>query len=98
MNDRTSYLPSLFSFLAGTLAGAGVALLVAPQAGKVTRAMLRRKLDDTAGAALQMKEGVVRRGEAIRDEASHRITDAASALAGHGPRSAASQGEGRTST
>jgi gas vesicle protein len=86
MNDRSSYLPSLFSFLAGTLAGAGVALLMAPQAGKDTRAMLRRKINDTADSARTLKDGVIRRGEEIRDEATHRVTDAASALAGHGPR------------
>jgi len=86
MNDRNSYVPSLFSFLAGTLAGAGVALLLAPQTGKATRAMLRQQLRDTADSARTLKDGVVRRGEELRGEATHRVTDAASALAGHGPR------------
>ncbi len=86
MNDRTLYLTSLFAFLGGAFAGAGVALLVAPQAGKVTRAMMRRQLEDTADSARQLKDGMVRRGEELRAEAAHRVTDAASALAGRGPR------------
>ena len=86
MNDRTSYFTSPLYFLAGALAGASVALLVAPQAGKLTRALLRGKLRDTAESARQLKDRVVRRGEEIREEAAHRVSDAASALAGHGPR------------
>jgi gas vesicle protein len=86
MNDRTLYLSSLFAFLGGALAGAGVALLVAPHAGKVTRTMMRRQLEDTADSARHLKDGIVRRGEELREEAAHRVTDAASALAGRGPR------------
>jgi gas vesicle protein len=86
MNDRTSYLTSAFFFLAGALAGGGVALLVAPQAGKVTRAMMRRQLNDAADSARELKDRAVRRGEELGEEAAHRVTDAASALAGRGPR------------
>jgi gas vesicle protein len=86
MNERTSYLTSGFYFLAGALAGAGAALLLAPQAGELTRAMMGRKLRDTADSARQLKDRVVRRGEEIRDEAARRATDVAAALAGRGPR------------
>jgi gas vesicle protein len=86
MNDRTSYLASALYFLAGAVTGAGVALLVAPQAGELTRAMMGRKLRDTAESARQLKDRVVRRGEEIREEATHRATDVAAALAGRGPR------------
>ena len=43
-----TYSALTFSFLAGGLAGATVALLLAPQSGKLTRQIMRRKLDDTA--------------------------------------------------
>jgi gas vesicle protein len=45
MNDRTRAAPSLFSwtfsFLAGGVTGAGVALLLAPRSGRATREMMR---------------------------------------------------------
>jgi gas vesicle protein len=51
----TSYSALTFSFLAGGLAGATVALLLAPQSGKVTRQIMRRKLNDTADSARDLK-------------------------------------------
>jgi len=86
MNERTTYSNSLFYFLAGGLAGAGVALLVAPQTGKLTRSMMQRRLRETADSARHLKDRVVSRGEEIGEEAAHRVTDAASALAGRGSR------------
>jgi gas vesicle protein len=86
MNDRTSHFTSMLYFLAGAVAGGGVALLVAPQAGKLTREIMRRKLRDTTDSARDLKDRVVRRSEEIRDEAGHRATDVASALAGRTPR------------
>jgi gas vesicle protein len=91
MNDRTAYLTSAFYFLAGALAGGGVALLVAPQAGKTTRAMMRRQLTDAADSARQLKERVIHRGGELGEEAAHRVTDAASALSGRGVRKADGQ-------
>ncbi len=88
MNDRTSYLTSAFYVLAGAVAGAGVALLLAPHAGKVTREMMRRNLRHSADYAGRVKDRVVRRGEEIGEEAAHRVTSAASALAGRGQRKA----------
>ncbi len=84
MNDRTTYSTWMFCFLAGGLAGAGVALLLAPQSGKATRESMRRELRETADSARGLKNRVVRRGEEIRDEAVRRVGAAASALAGNG--------------
>jgi len=86
MDDHTrNYAPYsalTFSFLAGGLAGATVALLLAPQSGKVTREILRRKLDDAADSARDLKDRAVRRGQDVREEATFRVEGAASALAG----------------
>lgn len=83
MNDRTTY-STWFAFLAGGFAGAGIALLLAPQSGKATRETMRLKLRETDESARELKERVVRRGEEIRDEAARRVSAAASALAGNG--------------
>jgi len=84
MNDRSAYSTWMLCFLAGGLAGASVALLLAPQSGKATREALRRKQRESADSARGLKDRVVRRGEAIRDEAARRVGAAASALAGNG--------------
>jgi gas vesicle protein len=94
MNDRMSYFTSAFYFVIGAVTGASVALLVAPQAGEVTRDMMRRKLHDSADSARHLTDRAVRRGTEVGEEAAHRITDAASALAGRGPRQAHPQEEG----
>jgi gas vesicle protein len=44
MDDRTAYFNWMLCFLAGGIAGAGVALLLAPQSGRSTREMMGRKL------------------------------------------------------
>jgi gas vesicle protein len=84
MRHRTSYINPVLCFLAGGLAGAGVALLLAPQSGKTTREAVRRTLRETDGSARGFKDRVLRRGEEIRDEATRRVGAAASALAGNG--------------
>ena len=88
MNDSThdcsSYFTAMFCFLAGGVAGASMALLLAPRSGKATRDLLQRKVSDTAASARDVKDELIRRGEKIRDEAIHRVDDAASALAGDG--------------
>ncbi len=50
-----SYSALTVSFLAGGIAGATAALLLAPQSGKDTRAMMGRKLNDTADSARELK-------------------------------------------
>jgi YtxH-like protein len=84
MNDRTAYSAWMLCFLAGGLAGASVAVLLAPQSGKATRDGVRRRLRETADSARGLKERIVRQGEAVRDEAGRRVGAAASALAGNG--------------
>jgi gas vesicle protein len=93
MSERKSYLTSIGFFvaggiagaLAGGVAGATAALLWAPQSGSAARDATARKLDAVAGAAResarQMKERTLRKGEAMLEEASQRVIDAAAALA-----------------
>lgn len=80
--NRTPYSALTFSFLAGGLAGATVALLLAPQSGKATREIMRRKLDDAADSARELKDRAIRRGQQVREDATFRVEGAASALAG----------------
>ena len=84
MNDRDPYFSLLLCFLAGGLAGASVALLVAPRSGEATREAMQRKLRETADSAIELKDRVVRRGEQVGNETVRRVGAAASALAGNG--------------
>ena len=77
-----SYSALTFSFLAGGIAGATVALLLAPQSGQVTRQIMGRKLNDAADSARDLKERAIHRGRELREEATCRVEGAASALAG----------------
>ncbi len=90
MNDRTTYSTWMLCFLAGGLAGASAALLLAPQSGKASRDSMRRTLRDTAESARGLKDRMVRRAEEGRDEAGRRVGAAASALAGNGGEKSAS--------
>jgi len=83
MNEHTTSTWML-GFLAGALAGASVALLLAPQSGKATREAMQGKLRETANSARGLKDRAVRRGEEVRDEATRRVGAAVSALAGNG--------------
>jgi gas vesicle protein len=82
MNDRVPNATSILYFLAGGIAGAAAALLLAPQSGRDTRQAMARKAVDTADSARGMKDRVVQKGEEIWEEAAHRVSGAASALAG----------------
>ena len=84
MTDRIAYITPVLCFLAGGLAGASVALLMAPQSGEATREAVRRKLRETDASARELKEKIVRRGEEVRVEAARRVSAAASVLAGNG--------------
>jgi gas vesicle protein len=75
------YSALTLSILAGGIAGATVALLLAPQSGKVVREILGRKLNEAADSARELKGRAIRRGQGIREEATHRVEGAASALA-----------------
>jgi len=96
MNDCT-YSTRMLCFLAGGLAGITATLLLAPQSGKATREAMRRTLRETADSARGLADSarglthqIIRRGEEVRDEAAHRVTSAASALAGNGAKDSAS--------
>jgi gas vesicle protein len=54
-----SYSALTLSFLAGGIAGATAALLLAPQSGKVTREIMGRTLDDAADSARELRGRVV---------------------------------------
>ena len=82
----TSYSTMTIAFLAGGLAGAAAALLLAPQSGAVTRAIMGRKLNEASGSARDLRDRAIRRGREIREEAAHRVEGAASALAGKADR------------
>jgi gas vesicle protein len=84
MSDHTPYSTWMLCFLVGGLAGASVAVLMAPQSGKATREGVRRRLRETADSARGLKDRIVRQGEEVRGEAARRMRAAASALAGNG--------------
>lgn len=71
MNKRTEYWTWLSCFLAGGIAGAGAALLLATESGRDTRGRVGRKLRRAARAARRLK---------------HRVVEADSVLAGNGGR------------
>lgn len=56
MNERPSYLTWMVCFLAGSVAGAGAALLMAPQAGKVGRNRMSHKLRHPAGILRALRD------------------------------------------
>jgi gas vesicle protein len=74
----------LLCFVAGSVAGASAALLLAPQSGRATRQMVRRKVRDTAGSTRWLKDQVIERDRQVRDEATQRVDDAVCALTGNG--------------
>jgi gas vesicle protein len=84
MNERASHLSSVFYLLLGGVAGAGVALLLAPQSGREVRDRMGRRLRLSAGSVRALKDRVARKGQEIRAEATRRVDEAASALAGNG--------------
>jgi gas vesicle protein len=54
-SHSATYSALTLSFLAGGIAGATVALLLAPQSGKVTRELMGRKLNDAADSARMLR-------------------------------------------
>ena len=89
MNDHSpdcashgaSYSALTFSFLAGGLAGATVAVLLAPHSGKVSRAIMRRKLNDASESTRELKGRMVDRLNDVA-ESARELKDRRSAGAG----------------
>jgi len=54
-SHSASYSALTMSFLAGGIAGATVALLLAPRSGKATRELMGAKLNDAAHSARELK-------------------------------------------
>ena len=71
--DISSHSPSYsaltLSFLAGGIAGATAALLLAPRSGKATREIMGRKLNDAADSARDLKGRVVEKLSDAADSA-----------------------------
>ncbi len=76
MDDRSTYPAGLLTFLLGSLAGASIALLFAPQSGRDTRRTMSRKMRDGMDAARDLSQRMVSRGRDIRDEASRTLSEA----------------------
>ncbi len=73
--DRTRYPSGVLAFLLGGLAGAGVALLLAPHSGRATRDAVGRRVRDGVDAARGVKERMVGRGRELKEEAGRAISD-----------------------
>jgi gas vesicle protein len=69
MNDRTSYLEWTLGFLTGVVAGAGAALLLAPQSGRTARDRVGRQLRHRARTIRALKERLIRRVSERQTEA-----------------------------
>jgi gas vesicle protein len=75
MNERSDYLLCTLSFVVGGIAGAGAALLFAPQSGSDTRGRMGRKLRRAARSARKMTGRVAGGGEEMGAEVVRRLDD-----------------------
>jgi gas vesicle protein len=84
MHEQKDYATWMLFFAAGALAGAGGALLFAPQSGRDTRGRMGRRLRRAGRSARDLTDRVIRHGEELGNEAVRRAADASAALAGNG--------------
>jgi gas vesicle protein len=75
--DEHAAYPHVLTFLLGGLAGASLALLLAPQSGRDTRQAVGRRVRGGVSAARDLKSRIGRRGEELRDRASRAMSDVA---------------------
>jgi len=76
VDDRSTYPAGLLTGLLGSLAGASIALLFAPQSGRDTRRRVSRTVRDGMDAARDLGQRVVSRGRDLQDEASRTLSEA----------------------
>ena len=81
MNDHGSQsMACSLAFLAGAVAGATVGVLLAPSSGQETRERINRGVRESAEKARQVKDRVVRSGEATLAAAARKTREAAEAV------------------
>jgi gas vesicle protein len=68
-------------FLAGGIAGASAALLLAPQSGRATRGRMRQKLQEGGEYARRLRDRTWHQGDGLRERAAKRLKKAAEAIA-----------------
>jgi len=68
-NDNSSTSGVLLSFVVGGLAGAALAILFAPRAGRETRELIADRVKDGLRKGKEMKDDVVARSQNLRDDA-----------------------------
>jgi gas vesicle protein len=71
MSDRDDFGAFLIGFVVGGLAGAMAALLLAPQSGEETRALIKEK-------SIELRDQAVKQAEIVGEKASQFATDARS--------------------
>ena len=78
MSDRDDFSSFLIGFIVGGLTGAVVSLLMAPQSGEETRAVLREKAIELKDMAAETAEDAYARAEVAAAEARDRAAEWAS--------------------
>ena len=67
--DGSSTSGVLLSFIVGGLAGAAIAILFAPRAGRETREMIAERMKDGVARGRDLRNDVVNRTQQLRDDA-----------------------------
>jgi gas vesicle protein len=68
-NENSSASGVLLSFVVGGLAGAALAILFAPRAGRETRELIADRVKDGLDKGRHLKDEVVTRSQRLRDDA-----------------------------
>ena len=69
MSDRDDFGAFLIGFVVGGLTGAVVSLLLAPQSGEETRAVIKEKSIELRDKAAEQVEQVAKKGEKLYEDA-----------------------------